>query len=571
MIFAWPLSDILLYCHSIMVVQATTDKSDSTVPDITAETPASQLPCDVTILKKMVLQLLGQIHDKTRENFDLKCQLDWLKRQLFGRKSEKMDPNQRLLFENMFKELEAQLEQQSQDNQDTQEAPCSCGLKKSNVNQPSQGNGRIPLPPELPRVPEYKDPDPWLIEGMHCIGEDITEILEHIPASFYVRQIIRRKYAKPDGTGSVVMAPLPPLPIEKGRPGPGILAYLITSKYCDHLPLYRLEQIFERHGLHIARSTQCDWIRDSAALLKPIALEAKRQILALDKIHTDDTFIPVQDKARTHVRKGYLWPYIDTANNVYFDYTTIRNREGPESILTGYTGHIQADAFFGYDNLYGDDKATETACWGHARRKFHDALETDPVRAHEMLALIGELYVIERKARDDGLELDEIKALRQTFSKPILNDQIRILLDRWALDSAILPKSPLRKAITYALNQWEALKEYLSDGMLSIDNNLAEGVIKLVALGRRNWLFAGSDQGAKRAAILYSLIASCRLCKVDPLVYLRDVLDRINTHPARRIAELLPHRWKELFLPMINLPRLNAQLVEQALNNQPSD
>lgn len=551
-----------------MTAQSTAKDRASQIPSLPKITELSALPDDVALLKQMVSQLLEQVHDKTRENFDLKCQLDWLKRQLFGRKSEKLDPNQRLLFEDMFKELEAQLEQQPEEHQDTSGTPSG---KKGQSNQSSKRNGRIPLPADLPRVDEYKDPAPWLIEGMHCIGEDVTEILEYIPASFYVRRIIRRKYAKPDGTGSVVMSPLPPLPIEKGRPGPGLLAYLITSKYCDHLPLYRLEQIFERHGLHIARSTQCDWIRDSAALLEPIALEAKRQILASKKIHTDDTFIPVQDKSRTQVRKGYLWPYLDMAGNVYFDYTTARNRDGPESILTGYTGHIQADAFWGYDNLYGDDKATETGCWGHARRKFHDALETAPARAHEMLALIAELYVIERKAINDGLDADEIKTLRQTYSKPIIQDQIKILLDRWDQDATILPKSPLRTAITYALNQWEALKEYLNDGMLSIDNSLAEGVIKLIALGRRNWLFAGSDAGAKRAAILYSLIASCRLCQVDPLVYLRDVLERINTHPASRIADLLPHRWKDMFLPKITLPRLNARLVKQALNKTPSD
>ena len=552
-----------------MVTRSTTNDATTKFPSIPEATRVSELPTDVTVLQHMVLQLLGQVNDKTRKVFDLQCQLDWLKRQLFGRKSEKMNPNQRLLFEDMFEQLEKQLEQQSQKEQDSQKESSSSRTPKSQSSEPSQRNGRIPLPAALPRVPEYKDPDAWLIEGMHCIGEDITEILEYIPASFYVRQIIRRKYAKPDGTGSVVMAPLPPLPIEKGRPGPGILAYLITSKYCDHLPLYRLEQIFERHDLHIARSTQCDWIRDSAALLEPIVLEAKRHILASDKIHTDDTYIPVQDKTRTHVRKGYLWPYIDMANNVYFDYTTVRNREGPENILNGYAGHIQADAFFGYDNLYGDDKATETGCWAHARRKFDEALETDPVRAHEMIALIAELYVIERKAKDDGLDADEIKTLRQQFSQPIIDGQIKILLDRWALDSTILPKSPLRKAITYALNQWDALKEYLSGGMLNIDNGLAERVIKLVALGRKNWLFAGSDAGAKRAAILYSLVASCKLCEVDPLIYLRDVLDRINTHPATRIAELLPHRWKELFLPKIKLPRLNAQLVEQALDKNP--
>ena len=529
----------------------------SSAQKITSETPVSHLPTDVTTLQHMVLQLLGQVDGQAREVFDLKVQLEYFKRQIFGRKSEKMDPNQRLLFENLFDQLDQKLdEKKRQDNgKETSTSPKTSGST-------SRRNGRKPLPSDLPRVPEYHDPDSRQIEGMQCIGEDITEILEYIPAGFYVRKIVRRKYAQPNGSGTVVMAPLPALPIEKGRPGPGVLAYLITSKYCDHLPLYRLEQIFERHGLSIPRSTQCDWIRDSSALLEPIVLEAKRQILSSDVIHTDDTHIPVQDKNRTSVRKGYLWPYIDKTFNVFFDYTTARNRKGPDDILKGYTGHIQADGFNGYDDLYGDGKATEVGCWAHARRKFDQSLKSDPVRANEMLALIGQLYAVERHARDEGLDATEIQALRQEHSKPII-DQIGEQLARW--HPQVLPQSPMGKAITYAVNQWKALTVYLTDGMLSIDNSLAERTVKLVALGRKNYLFAGSDAGAKRAAILYSLIASCKLCKIDPLIYLRDVLERINTHPASRIAELLPSRWKELFLPKISLPRWNKGAIEQVI------
>jgi hypothetical protein len=358
------------------------------------------------------------------------------------------------------------------------------------------------------------------------------------------------------------MEPLPPLPIEKGRPGPGVLAYLITSKYCEHLPLYRLEQIFARHGLHIPRTTQWDWVRDSADLLEAIALAMKRLILASDKLHTDDTYIPIQDKSRTQVREGYLWPYIDRAHNVYFDYTPTRSQEGPERMLKGYKGYIQADAFNGYDNLYGEGKATEVGCWGHARRKFDEAKQTEPLRANQMLALIAQLYVVEDQAQAEHRDAEGVKALRQQFSKPILDDQIKPLLEAWSPE--VLPKSPLGKAVTYALNQWEALNRYLENGILCIDNSLSERVIKLVALGRKNWLFSGSDEGARRAAILYSLIASCKLCQIDPFLYLRDVLERINTHPANRIDELTPPQWKELFLPKISLPRFPAQAERHA-------
>jgi len=543
-----------------MVTPAETNAPVSRIPGITAETPSSALPSDVATLQQMVLQLLGQINEQTRENFDLKCQLDWLKRQLFGRKSEKMDPNQRLLFEDLFEKLQTQLEQES--TPETSATASSSGPKVPSSNRPSRRNGRVPLPADLPRVPEYIDPDPKLIETMRCIGEDITEILEYIPAGFYVRQIIRRKYAPSGGSGSVVIGPLPALPIEKGRPGPGVLAYIITSKFCDHLPLYRLEQIFARHGLHIPRTTQWDWVRDSAHLLVAIALAMKRLILASEKIHTDDTYIPIQDKSRTQVREGYLWPHIDMANNVYFDYTTARNGEGPEQMLAGYRGYIQADAFSGYDGLYGEGKATEVGCWGHARRKFDEAKQTDPLRANQMLALIAKLYVIEDRAQEEHLDAEGVKALRQKFSKPILEDQIKPLLESWGPE--VLPKSPIGKAVTYAVNQWEALNRYLENGILSIDNSLSERVIKLVALGRKNWLFSGSDVGAKCAAILYSLVASCKLCKIDPFLYLRDVLERINTHPANRIDELTPPRWKELFLPTISLPSFKTKAESRA-------
>lgn len=526
------------------------------VPSITAQTPMSALPTEVATLQQMVLQLLGQVDDNAREIFDLQCQLDWLKRQMFGRKSETMDPNQRLLFADLFEKLQQQLDQRPVSEPAPATPPVSAP-KVPSSNRPSRRNGRVPLPAALPRVPEYLDPDPRLTENLRCIGEDVTEILEYIPAGFYVRQIIRRKYAPSGGAGSVVMAPLPPVPIEKGRPGPGVLAYILTSKYCDHLPLYRLEQIFARHGLQVPRTTQCDWVRDSADLLEAIALAMKRLILASGHLFTDDTYIPIQDKTRTQVREGYLWPYIDMANNVYFDYTLTRSREGPERMLKGYRGYVQADAFHGYDGLYGEGKATEVGCWGHARRKFDEALATDPLRANQMLALIAQLYVIEGKAEEEHLDAEGVKALRQKFSKPILDNQIQPLLATWSPE--VLPKSPIGKAVTYAVNQWEALNRYLENGILCIDNSLSERVIKLVALGRKNWLFSGSDEGARRAAILYSLIASCKLCGIDPFLYLRDVLERINTHPASRIDELTPPQWKERFLPKISLPRFPAQ------------
>jgi transposase len=541
-------------------------KTTETTTDFQAISPEN-LPTDVRTLQLMVQQLLGQVNDQAREVLDLQQQLAWLKRQLFGRKSEKMNPNQRLLFKDMYTALQAQLEAATTDDQDAEQSNTSNAKKKTRKQgslQDTNRNGRVPLPADLPRVPEYLDPDLHGMPDARCIGEDITEILEYIPAGFYVRQIIRRKYVSDAFADKVIMAPLPDLPIKKGRPGPGVIAYLLTSKYCDHLPLYRLEDIFERNGLHVARSTQCDWVRAGAELLEPIVDELKRQILSSPKIHTDDTSIHVQDKSRTHLAKGYLWPYIDIHNNVYFDFTSHRNRAGPESFFDDYQGIIQADAFSGYDNLFGKDKASEAGCWAHARRKFDESLASDTLRANEMLALIGQLYAIEEKVRQEDLSVEEIKSLRQQFSKPILLDKIKPLLDEWQLTSSILPSSPLGKAVTYAQNQWDALLLYLEDGLISIDNGLAERMIKLVALGRRNWLFAGSKAGAKRMAIIYSLVASCKLCKIDPFIYFRDILERINTHPASRVSELVPHRWKELYLPAIKLPSFKSATAATA-------
>lgn len=543
---------------------------DANTSETTTENQAISLvnlPSDVPTLQGMVQSLLSQVNGRAREVIDLKLQLEWLKRQLFGRKSEKLDPNQRLLFEDMFDNLHDQLNTATAGEENADEpsdSNTSKQSKKHGSGQSNNRNGRAPLPADLPRIPEYLDPDLSRIPDARCIGEDITEILEYIPAGFYIRKIIRRKYVSNANPDAVFMAPLPDLPIKKGRPGVGVLAYLLTSKYCDHLPLYRLEDIFERNGLHIARSTQCDWVRSSAELLEPITDELKRQILTSPKIHTDDTSIDVQDKTRTHLKKGYLWPYIDINNNVYFDFTEKRNREGPDAFLGNYKGTIQADAFNGYDNLFGDAKAQEAGCWMHARRKFDEALKSAPLQATEMLALIGQLYAIEKRACDENLDIDAIMALRQRFSKPILLEKIKPLLDEWALNSSILPSSLLGKAVTYSQNQWDALLHYLEDGQVSIDNGLAERVIKLIALGRKNWLFAGSKAGAKRMAIIYSLVASCKLCKIDPFLYFRDVLDRINTHSARRVSELVPHRWKELYLPTLNLPRFQSVLDSAA-------
>jgi len=461
--------------------------------------------------------------------------LEWFKRHMFGRRSEKLSPDQLTLFQGMTAEQTTTPEESSQEPTDVP------------VKSKKHLNGRRPLQEDLPRERiEYHPPKEDLIcsccgQAKQAIGEEVTEELDYVPASFVVREHVRVKYACKNCQEGVVIADLPARPIEKGRPGPGLLAHVLTSKYGDHLPLHRQEGIWKRHGVDIKRSTMCDWVRDCADLLSPIVRYMQTVILRSKKIHTDDTPVPVQDGSRRQTRKGYLWAYIGANKNVVFEYTPTHSRDGPVAFLGDYSGYVHADAYKGYDAFFEKGKATEVACWAHTRRKFFDCLTTDVRRAHEMLAMISKLYEVERQAKEDGLDAVAIMELRQKQSKPIL-EQIRLRLEDWSVE--VLPKSPMGQAVGYARGQWIALNKYTDDGDLDIDNNLAERVLRIVALGRRNWLFAGSDAGAERAAIIYSLIASCKLCEIDPFAYLRDVLDRISIHPASKIAQLTPAGWK---------------------------
>jgi len=504
---------------------------------------SSNLPDDAVTLKQMVVHLLSDMHAKDRELLDVKTQLEWLRRQVFGGKSERLDPNQLILFDSLAEQIAAPKGSTPPDDRP---------VRKSGT---SRRNGRKPLPKDLPREQINLCPPKEKLVCECCgrskerIGEEITEELDYVPASFVVRQYVRGKYACKDCQEGVVIADLPPRPIEKGRPGSGLLAHVLTSKYADHLPLHRQEQIFKRHGIDVSRKTMCDWVRDSAHLLSPIVGEVKRQLLTSKKLHTDDTPVPVQDKNKTQTRTGYLWAYIDDRHHVVFDYTPNHSRDGPIMFLGDYCGYVQADAYKGYDSLFARGRATEVACWAHTRRRFYDARSTDTLRAHEMLALIGQLYDVERQAKDRSLDADAIRALRQEQSKPLL-DKIEEKLNPWSID--VLPKSPIGQAVRYARQQWDALIRYIHDGDLHIDNNLAERTLRTVAIGRKNWLFAGSDQGGHRAAVIYSLVASCKLCEVDPFEYLRDILDRVSTHPARKITDLTPPAWKTTRQPTTN-------------------
>jgi transposase len=374
--------------------------------------------------------------------------------------------------------------------------------------------------------------------------------LDYKPASIYVREIIQETYGCQACRETVITAEGPSRIIDRGLPGAGLLAHVVVSKYQDHLPLNRQEHIFGRQGASVSRSTMADWMETCADLLSPLVKAAREDQLNSMKIHTDDTPVPVQDRTRKgkKIRTGRLWVYVgdDDHPHVVFDYTPDRSRDGPMKYLQEYKGHLQADAYKGYKAVYAGQKVVGVACWAHARRKFFDAQKNDPARSTLALSFIRSLYQVEWDAQEQNLDSDQRKALRQDRSRKIL-DQFHAWLTRES--ACTLPKSGIGQAIGYATRQWPDLVRYLEHGWLSIDNNAAERQIRRVAIGRNNWTFAGSDEGGRRAAVLYSLLATCQRHQVDPYVYIKDVLERISSHSANRVRDLLPDRWKELFGP----------------------
>jgi hypothetical protein len=286
----------------------------------------------------------------------------------------------------------------------------------------------------------------------------------------------------------------------------------------------------------------CDWVGKCADLLEPVVKRMHQKILESPRINTDDTKIPVKNKNRKgSTYNGYLWTYIDDQGNVVFDFTPNRSRNGPIQFLGDYRGYVQADAYSGYDELFRKGNAIEVGCNSHARRKFEYALDSDPVRAARMMVLWGKLYEIEKRAKEENYSDEQLLAARQTEALPIFGE-IQLVLNEYK--DQVLPKSPMGKAITYAFNQWDALVRYTSNPILNIDNNLSERTLRMVVLGRKNFLFAGSESGAERAAIIYSLVASCKLNGHDPFAYFNDVLRKVSTHPADKIDELLPCNWE---------------------------
>jgi transposase len=471
-------------------------------------------------------------------------QLELLTRRLYGPKSEKFHPDQLLLDGVLIAGLE-------QGPAEALTPPAVTDVKPHQRQVP--GHGREELPAHLERVEVLLDLAPAekvcpeTGEPLVKIGEERTEKLAYTPERLYVKVFVRPKYASPKKVnGSSVcglkLAPLPDWPIAKCKADTSLLAAVAVAKYVDHQPLYRQMQIKRRQDVELARQTADGWVLQLADAPLPVLQAAlKTEVLASDVLFTDDTPVPLLVEGLGKTREARLWAYRTGAGPplVVFDFSVDRRKRRPLDFLGDYHGYIHADAYSGYDELFRQPGIVELGCWAHARRKFDEALGSAPSEATEMLAGIRRLYEIEAVA--EHLKDHERAALRQAQCPLILHG---IFARAVALQAVTLPKSPLAQALTYLLNQRDALQRYLADGRLRPDNNLAENVLRPLALGRKNWLFFGGERGGRAAAIYFSLLQSCVLNKVNPLAYLEDVLNRIMSHPASQLRDLLPHRWK---------------------------
>ena len=478
----------------------------------------------------------AQILSYTAEIESLRLLIRKLRLMQFGKRSEKRA--------HQIEQLELLVE-----NLETAAAERSCVVAQRSATKPaaSVAKPRREFPAHFPR--ETQTIAPQVSNCPDCGGElkhlsqDVSEILEREPVRHKVIRVVRPKLACAN-CDTIVQAPAPTRAIERGMAGPGLLAHVLVSKYGDHLPLYRQAEIFAREGLELDRTLLAQWVGNVSALLIPLTDALRAHVFAAEVVHADDTPLPVLAPGRGKTKTARLWTYVrderpaggDIAPAVWFAYSPNRNGEHPQQHLANFRGILQADAYAGFTQIYADGLVFEAACWAHARRKFVelDELHKSPIAA-EMIDRIGELYAIEKEIR--GRRPEERRAVRQERSKPVLDAMKPWLMQTLA---TLSQKSETAKAIRYVLGRWESFIRYCDDGRIEIDNNAAERALRCVSLGRKNFLFAGSDAGGERAAAIYSLIGSAKLNGHNPEAFVRAVLERIADHPINRIAELLP-------------------------------
>jgi transposase len=493
-----------------------------------------QLEAELETFRQTLSEQASELHSRGARIEHLKPMVEKLRHALYGKKSEKIVIQ--------LEQFELQLEEE-----ETTQAEAEAAVERvSPARESKPRTERKPLPEHLRREVVTHAPD-----GHYCpdcggelrqFGEDVSEQLEYIPENFKVIRHVRPKYSC-WGCDRVVEAAALPRPIKRGLAGPSLLAHVIVSKYSDHLPLYRQSEIYARQGVGISRSTLAGWVGAASDLLSPLVDAIQKHVLAGRKLHADDTPIPVLSPGSGKTKTGRLWTYVrddrpageQTAPAVWFAYSEDRKGEHPRRHLKMFKGALQADAYAGFHHLYGDD-VYEAACWAHARRKFHEihVINASPTTT-EALARIGALYAIEEEIR--GKPADLRLSVRQARARPLL-DELRSWMEK-SLRS-LSGKSETAGAIRYALSRWRALTRYTEDGMLEIDNSAAERALRAVALGRKNFLFAGSDCGGERAAAMYTLLGTAKLNGLAPEFYLRTVLSRIADHPISQILELLP-------------------------------
>jgi len=492
-----------------------------------------------------IRELTAKLESTQRQLTTLQHQMEQMLRRLYGRKSEKIDPNQ-LMFDSIVLQS---LEQTGKDQQP--ETPVEVQTRTRNV---SRHHGRVPIPEHLERVeilldiPEEQKICPETGKPLKVINIEVSEKLEYRPGKLIVNVYKRPQYALPEeseSTPGILCAPMPDHPVARCKADVGLIAHLIVGKFADHLPLYRQDGIFEREGVTIPRATQTGWLMQTYESISRLEKALRLAVLEGDVLFTDDTPLPLQVKGNGKLKKARLWVYVRGGTDpflVAYDFSLDRSKRRPTDFLEGYRGYVHADAYSGYDELFRKEGIIEVGCWAHARRKFDEAVSSRPQEATDILARIARLYH-EVETPCVGMTAEERRRYRQEQATPILAGIFEKLEE---LKQQTIPSEPLRKAVDYALNQRQALCRYLEDGRLRPDNNLAENALRPVTLGRKNWLFVGSERGGRAAALFMSLIQSCKNCDVNPWEYFDDMLRRIMSHPLHRLRELLPDQWKPL-------------------------
>lgn len=477
------------------------------------------------------IALEKKVEELEAKNKSLQNQLEAVIKILLGKKSEKRTDSSSLIDQlNLFGDPVVVLEEEEIEKTTT--------TRKKRKGTPV----RKPLPENLRRevVEIYPANIP---EGSKLIGSEVTEVLEIIAAEIYVKKYIRYKYALPEDDG-VVIGNMPMLPIHKSNAGASILGYLLISKYLDHLPWYRLIKIFERQGVELSDSTINNWFKAVSDLLKPLYNIMVAMVMASHYLQVDESTIPVQDpniKGKTHT--GYFWVYHSPPDKtVIFDYQKGRASKFPKEKLKDKNAYIQTDAYDAYNFIESQEGLTHVACMAHARRKFYDAQKNDKKRAAYMLDLIGKLYVIEKRAREENMKPEQRYELRQKEAKPILQE-IKTWLDENI--NQVTPDSKIGKAIRYMLGIWTKMERYISDGIVEIDNNLAENKIRLLALGRKNFLFSGNHNAAQNAAMMYSFLGTCKANNINPNQWLPYAIEKIPYCKSEEdYRALLPQNFK---------------------------